>query len=65
MISPIFDCQAVVVRGMGQGAVNHLRQSNLVPVLTSLHTIDEVIEAIAAGSLDNDPRRIHQHHGHH
>lgn len=64
MVSPITDCQAVVVRGMGQGAVEHLRQANLVPILTGLHTIDEVIGAISSGSLDNDSRRIHQHHGH-
>jgi len=63
MVSPILDCQAVIVRGMGQGAVEHLRRSNLLPVLTGLHTIEEVIGAVAAGSLDNDPRRIHQHHG--
>ena len=63
MVSPILDCQAVVVRGMGQGAVEHLRQSSLLPVLTGLHTIEEVIEAVAAGSLDSDPSRIHQHHG--
>ena len=63
MISPIMDCQAVVVRGMGQGAVEHLRRSNVVPVLTQLHTIDEVIAAVANGSLEHDPRRIHQHHG--
>lgn len=65
MVSPVLDCQAVVVRGMGQGAVEHLRRSNLLPVLTELHTIDEVIAAIAAGTLDNDPGRIHQHHGQH
>lgn len=63
MVSPILDCQAVVVRGMGQGAVEHLRQSNLLPVPTGLHTIEEVIGAVAASSLDSDLRRIHQHHG--
>ena len=65
MVSPVLDCQAVIVRGMGQGAVEHLRRSNLVPVLTELHTIEEVIGAVAADSLDSDPRRIHQHHGQH
>jgi predicted Fe-Mo cluster-binding NifX family protein len=65
MVSPIVDCRAVIVRGMGQGAVDHLRSANLIPVLTNLHTIDEVISAIATGSLDHDERRIHQHgHGH-
>ena len=63
MVSPIADCQAVVVRGMGQGAVDHLRRANLIPVLTSCHTIDDVISAIATDSLDDDPRRIHKHHG--
>jgi predicted Fe-Mo cluster-binding NifX family protein len=63
MVSPILDCQVVIVRGMGQGAVEHLRQSNLIPILTELHTIEEVIGAISAGSLLSDPRRIHQHHG--
>ncbi len=65
MVSPVLDCQAVIVRGMGQGAVEHLRRSNLFPVLTELHTIEEVIGAVAADSLDSDPRRIHQHHGEH
>jgi predicted Fe-Mo cluster-binding NifX family protein len=65
MVSPVLDCQAVVVRGMGQGAVEHLRRSNLLPILTGLHTIEEVIGAVATESLDNDPQRIHQHHGQH
>jgi predicted Fe-Mo cluster-binding NifX family protein len=65
MVSSALDCQAVVVRGMGQGAVEHLRSANLLPVLTGLHTIEEVIRAVAAGSLDSDPNRIHQHHGQH
>jgi len=65
MVQSIPDCQAVVVRGMGQGAVDQLRQANLTPVLTGLHTIDEVIASIVSGSLDHDPRRIHQHHGGH
>lgn len=63
MISPIMDCRVVVVRGMGQGAVDHLRQANLTPVLTDLHTIEEVIGAIGTGRLDHDPNRVHQHHG--
>jgi predicted Fe-Mo cluster-binding NifX family protein len=65
MVSPVLNCQAVIVRGMGQGAVEHLRRANLLPVLTGLHTIEEVIGAIATGSLDSDPNRIHQHHGGH
>ncbi|MGA9406860.1 MAG: NifB/NifX family molybdenum-iron cluster-binding protein [Bacteroidota bacterium] len=63
MVSPVLDCQAVIVRGMGQGAVEHLCRSNLLPVLTELHMIDEVIQAVATDSMDNDPQRIHQHRG--
>jgi predicted Fe-Mo cluster-binding NifX family protein len=63
MVASIPDCQAVVVRGMGEGAVEHFRQAHLIPVLTGLHTIDEVIRAVAADSLDHDPRRIHLNHG--
>jgi predicted Fe-Mo cluster-binding NifX family protein len=65
MVSPILDCQALIVRGMGQGAVEHVRRANILPMLTGLHTIEEVLSAIASNTLDNDPRRIHQHHGQH
>jgi predicted Fe-Mo cluster-binding NifX family protein len=64
MVSSIPDCLAVVAHGMGQGAVEHLHQSNLLPVLTELRTIDEVIEAVGTDSLVSDPRRIHASHGH-
>jgi predicted Fe-Mo cluster-binding NifX family protein len=61
MVSPILDCQVVVARGMGQGAVDHLRDANILPMLTGLYTIDEVLGAIASGTLENDARRVHQH----
>jgi predicted Fe-Mo cluster-binding NifX family protein len=62
MVSPIMDCKALIVRGIGQGAVEHVRQANIQPILTSEHTIDEVLSAIASDTLESDPRRIHQHH---
>ncbi len=65
MLSSVTDCQAMVVRGMGQGAVEHFRTSHTVPVLTGLHTIDEVIAAVAAGTLESDPRRVHMQRGMH
>jgi predicted Fe-Mo cluster-binding NifX family protein len=65
MVSPILDCHVVVVRGMGQDAVEHLRRANLLPVLTKLHTIDEVVKAVESGSLDSDPRRIHRNQARH
>ena len=65
MVSPITDCMVLIVRGMGQGAVEHVRRAHIQPVLTSLHTIDEVLNAISSDTLESDPRRIHQHHGQH
>ncbi len=63
MLSAVGDCAAIVVRGMGQGAVEHFRSAEIVPVLTGLHTIDEVIAAVAAGTLESDPRRVHMQRG--
>jgi hypothetical protein len=38
-----------------------MREANPVPVLTNLHTVEEVGDAIAGGSLHYEPRRVHQH----
>ncbi len=59
----VTDCQAMIVRGMGQGAMEHLRQVSLFAVLTGLHTIDEVVGAISSGTPESDIRRVHHYHG--
>lgn len=64
MVESIRDCQVVVARGMGNGAYEHLTRAGLATVLTSLHTIQEVADAVASGSLEHQPTRIHHKHDH-
>ncbi len=61
MVGPILDCTVLVARGMGQGAFVHLESAGIAPVLTDLHTIDEAVAAYAAGSLQSNPKRLHDH----
>ncbi len=60
---PITDCQAVIVHSMCRRTFDYLSEVSVVPVLTNLHTIQEVIGAIAAGSVHQNARwaRQHQH----
>jgi predicted Fe-Mo cluster-binding NifX family protein len=61
MTQPIQDCHVLIARGMGTGAHNHLTAIGIQPVLTDLHTIDEAIAAYIAGSLADNPKRLHDH----
>ncbi len=61
MVAPILDCAVLVARGMGQGAHLHLQSAGIAPVLTDLHTIDEAVAAHVAGSLQSNPKRLHDH----
>ena len=65
MVAPVMDCDAVIARGMGEGALQHILHAHLTPIVTGLPSIDEVIAAVASGALEHDPRRVHQHHGSH
>ncbi|GAB4469372.1 MAG: NifB/NifX family molybdenum-iron cluster-binding protein [Anaerolineae bacterium] len=61
MIAPVSDCAAVVARGMGQGALNHLLNAGIRPILTDLTTIDEALQAYIQGGLSSNVSRIHFH----
>ena len=65
MTAPLVGVQALIARGMGMGAHQHLLASGIRPILTDLHTIDEAIEQFIQGSLQDNPRRLHQHGPHH
>jgi len=66
MTSPITDCSVLVSRGMGTGAQQHLLSMGITPVLTDLHTIEEAAASFMAGTLANNPKRLHDHgQGHH
>ena len=61
MLDPIRDCQVVIARGMGDGAYIHLTEAGLAVILTQLHSVEEVAEAVGSGSLQHQPQRLHQH----
>ena len=62
MTAPLAGVEALVARGMGMGAYQHLLSSGIRPILTDLATIDEAIAHYVAGTLQDNPRRLH-HHG--
>jgi predicted Fe-Mo cluster-binding NifX family protein len=61
MTAPLTDVAVLVARGMGMGAQQHLVASGIHPILTDLHTIDEAVEHYVAGTLVDNPRRLHDH----
>ena len=61
MTAPLTSVSTLVARGMGRGAQQHLLSSGIEPILTDLHTIDEAVEHILAGTLVHNPRRLHDH----
>jgi predicted Fe-Mo cluster-binding NifX family protein len=65
MTAPLAGVAVLVARGMGMGAQQHLVDSGIQPVLTDLHRIDEAVEHFIAGTLVNNPERLHDHGPHH
>jgi predicted Fe-Mo cluster-binding NifX family protein len=61
MTAPLAGVAVLVARGMGVGAQQHLVTSGITPILTDLHTIDEAVEHYVAGTLVDNPRRLHAH----
>ena len=66
MTAPLSGVDVLIARGMGMGAHQHLLASGIQPILTDARTIDEAIEQFVAGTLQDNPRRLHDHgHGQH
>lgn len=64
MTAPLEGVSVLIARGMGTGAQQHLLASGIQPILTDLHTIDEALGQLLAGTLVNNPKRLHDHgHG--
>ena len=59
MMEAIDDCQALIARGMGQGAHYSLTSRGIKPVLTDIQDIQEAVEAYLAGKLIENPSRVH------
>jgi predicted Fe-Mo cluster-binding NifX family protein len=59
MANPIADCEAVLARGMGQGAYLSLRQLNIRPLVTDISDIDAAVAAYIAGNIIDHTERLH------
>lgn len=59
MIEPIRDCQALLSRGMGQGAYYSLENAGIKPTITDSADIDAAVQAYLAGTLVNHLERLH------
>lgn len=59
MASTISDCQIVLAGGMGWGAYESLKNSNIEPIVTDVKDIDEAVQHYLDGKLENLMERLH------
>jgi predicted Fe-Mo cluster-binding NifX family protein len=59
MAETIADCEALLCRGMGQGAYQSMQERGIRPVITDIAAIDEAVLAYAAGHLVDHVERLH------
>jgi predicted Fe-Mo cluster-binding NifX family protein len=61
MTALLAGASVLIARGMGTGAQHHLLASGIRPILTDLRTIDEALKQYVAGTLVDNPNRLHAH----
>lgn len=59
MAETIFDCQVLLVGGMGWGAYESLKRYNIEPIVTDVKSIDEAVQQYLDGKLKNLMERLH------
>jgi predicted Fe-Mo cluster-binding NifX family protein len=59
MAETIADCQVLLAGGMGLGAYDSLKNSNIEPIVTDVKDIDEAVQRYIDGKLDNLMERLH------
>lgn len=59
MAAAIADCEALLCRGMGQGAYQSMVSQGITPVVTDEVDIDAAALAYAQGRLTDHPERLH------
>lgn len=59
MAQAISDCQALLCGGMGAGAYQSVEQLGIKPIVTEVVSIDEAVQAYAAGRLVNRTDLLH------
>ncbi len=55
----IKDCQALLCRGMGQGAYDSMEAMGIRPVVTDIVTIDDAVMAYIQGNIVDRVDRLH------
>ena len=59
MLTPIADCQALITRGMGNGAHLSLKAHGIQPIITDINEIQAALDAYLAGTLVDHPEKLH------
>lgn len=59
MAQAIADCQALLCGGMGRGAYESMRARGIRPIVTDIASIDEAVQAYAAGRIVDQTDRLH------
>ena len=59
MIANIDDCQVLLAGGMGWGAYESLKSSNIQPIITDVSNIDEAVKLYLEDKLPNLMERLH------
>jgi predicted Fe-Mo cluster-binding NifX family protein len=59
MFAAITDCSVLLARGMGAGAYEGLHDAGIRPVVTTVSSIDEALQAYIDGRLEDHPERLH------
>ncbi|MGC8936556.1 MAG: NifB/NifX family molybdenum-iron cluster-binding protein [Candidatus Methanomethylicaceae archaeon] len=59
IIAPISDCKVVICGGMGIGAYQSMMLNGIQPIITSLESAEEAIEAYLKGKIDDHPELVH------
>jgi predicted Fe-Mo cluster-binding NifX family protein len=65
MAGPIADCEALIVGGMGDGAVRSMLAMGIQPVLTDESDVDQAGLRFARGDLPSLTDRVHRGRGQH
>jgi predicted Fe-Mo cluster-binding NifX family protein len=59
MAAVISDCQILVCGGMGRGAYESMRASNLIPIVTDVPDIETAVKKYLEGTLVDQVERLH------
>jgi predicted Fe-Mo cluster-binding NifX family protein len=59
MADTITDCEAVLCRGMGQGAYESMQSRNIRPVVTDFANIDDAVKAYIDGQIVDHIEKLH------